>query len=491
MFGITIPGDYITGSFSGDIILFMIPINFVFILFTLFLERSNPKGTMLWILVMILFPPAGFILYLVFGQTFYPRYAFRSKAHGDDAFRKTVEKQWRTFEKDRPKLDAIHPNCSDFIDVLMNAGYIYTENNSVKVYSDGTDYFKDMIDDIRNAEDTINFEFYMMRDDEFGKQLIDLFTEKVNEGVEVRILCDAYGFGKGLKENIKRFVEAGGGFSLFHSLATCLLSPRKNNRNHRKIMVIDGKIGWIGGFNIGMEYVGDGPLGYWRDTGARIVGPAVLSMQIRFLTDWRYAVKEDITTEKRFYNPESDPGDIPVQIISGGPDMLANSPIRAQYLMMFSRCKKTLYIHTPYLIPDDATMAMLKISAISGVDVRIIIPDKPDHPFVYWVNLYYANQLMESGVRVYHYNNGFLHSKAIVADSFYCSIGSANVDERSMNLNFETNAMIYSKELGEMLTEAFLKDLEKSTEYSMEKYKNKKLRESVKVSICRLASCQL
>ena len=125
------------------------------------------------------------------------------------------------------------------------------------------------------------------------------------------------------------------------------------------------------------------------------------------------------------------------------------------------------------------------------MDVRIIIPDKPDHPFVYWANLYFANQLMESGVRVYHYNGGFIHSKAIVADSFYCSVGSANLDERSINLNFETNAMIYSKEIGEMMTEAFLKDLESSTEYSMEKYKNKRKRDAVKISVCRLASSQL
>lgn len=491
MLGIVVPGAYLTGSLSGDIILVLMPINLMFIIFTLFWERSNPKGTMLWILIMVLFPPAGFVLYLFFGQTFYSKYAFRSKAHDDEKFKKAVEFQWKKFEVDRPRLEAVHPESSNFIDALMNAGHIYTDRNDVKVYTDGAEYFEEMFEDIRGARETINFEFYIIKDDELGRSLIDLFTERVKEGIEVRVMCDAFGFGKGPKKNIIRFIRAGGKFSLFHSAATCLLSPRKNNRNHRKIIVIDGKIGWTGGLNVGMEYIGKGPLGNWRDTGVRIVGPAVLSMQVRFLTDWRYATHKDITTEERFYRPQLDVGSVPVQIISGGPDILTKSPIRTQYLLMFSRCRKTLYVHTPYLIPDDATLAMMKTSAIAGVDVRVIIPDKPDHPFVYWANLYFANQLMESGVRVYHYNGGFIHSKAIVADSFYCSVGSANLDERSINLNFETNAMIYSKEIGEMMTEAFLKDLESSTEYSMEKYKNKRKRDAVKISVCRLASSQL
>jgi len=160
-------------------------------------------------------------------------------------------------------------------------------------------------------------------------------------------------------------------------------------------------------------------------------------------------------------------------------------------MMMFTRCRKTLYIHTPYLVPDEAALSMLKLAATSGVDVRIIIPDKPDHPLVYWTNLFYANLLMQAGVRIYHYKNGFIHSKAIVADSYYCSVGSANLDERSMNLNFETNAMIYSHDVGKHLSEAFLKDLEKSVEFTTEKYDEKKIRDSVKIAFCRLAASQL
>lgn len=491
MLGISIPGDYITGSLTGDIMLFLIPINLIFIVTMMFWERSNPKSTMLWLLVMLFMPPVGFVLYLFFGQTFYSKYAFRSKAQGDRELRRALENQGIRLRMDSTLLEEKHPGSSEFISTILNAGHGYTNDNEVKIYTDGRDYFRDLFEDVRNAKVTINFEFYIIRDDETGSALVNLFIEKLRQGVQVRVMCDAYGFGKGPKKSMKEFVKAGGQFALFHSRATCLLTPRKNNRNHRKIMVVDGSIGWTGGHNVGNEYFGEGPLGDWRDTSVRIVGSAALGMQIRFLTDWRYATRMDITMDEIFYRGAPGSGKEIVQIISGGPDVLENSPIHGQYMMMFTRCRKTLFIHTPYLVPDEAALSVLKLAALSGVDVRIIIPDKPDHPFVYWANLFYANQLMQAGVRVYHYKNGFVHSKAIVADSYYCSVGSANLDERSMNLNFETNAMIYSHEIGGELTSAFLKDLDRCIEFTTEKYKKKSFGDSVKISFCRLVASQL
>ena len=256
-------------------------------------------------------------------------------------------------------------------------------------------------------------------------------------------------------------------------------------------MVVDGKVGWTGGHNIGNEYFGKGPLGHWNDASVRIVGGAVNSFQMRFLTDWRYATKQDMVLEERFYKSLDWHGDTVVQVISGGPDVIEQSPVHVQYMMLFGRCRETLYIQTPYLVPDEASLAILKLAAASGVDVRIIIPDKPDHPFVYWANLHYANQLMIAGVRVYHYKSGFVHAKTIVADSYYCSVGSSNLDERSMKLNFETNAMIYSNELGKKLSDVFMNDLKQCEEYTVEKYNNKNIRDSLKVSVCRLASSLL
>ncbi len=491
MLDITIPGEYISGSLTGDITLFVIPINIVMIFVMIFWERSNPNTILLWALAMMIFPLIGFILYLFFGQTFYSKYAFKTKAHEDLRARMKMKNKKMHLRMDSQTLEKIHPGNSEFVKTMLDISHSYTDDNDVKVYADGEIYFRDMFEDIRNAKETINFEFYIIRNDELGDSLFNLFTEKIKEGVEVRVMCDAHGFGKGPKKAMKKFVKAGGHFTLFHSSITCLLSPRKNNRNHRKIMVVDGSIGWTGGHNFGSEYMGKGPLGDWRDTSVRIVGSAVDGLQVRFLTDWRYATKLDLTIDEKFYNNVPGSGDTIVQIISGGPDVLENSPIHAQYMMLFTRCRKTLYIHTPYLVPDEATLSILKLAAKSGVDVRIIIPDKPDHPFVYWTNLHYANQLMLAGVRIYHYQNGFIHSKAIVADSYYCSVGSTNLDERSMKLNFETNAMIYSHEVGKNLTEEFMKDLERSKEYTVEQFKNKKLRDSFKVSFFRLTASQL
>lgn len=491
MFDLSVPGNYVSGSLTGDISLFMIPINLMMILAMLFWERSNPGTTILWLLVMLLFPPLGFILYLFFGQTFYSKYAFRSKAHEDFGIRMKIKGQELNLKMDGQTLEKIQPGNSEFINTMFNFSHSYTDDNEIKVYTDGRIYFKDLFEDIRNAKETINFEYYIIRKDEIGDALVNLLTEKAKEGVEVRVMCDAFGFGKGPKKAMKKLVQAGGQFTLFHSRATCLLSPRKNNRNHRKMMIVDGKIGWTGGHNVGNEYLGRGPLGYWRDTSIRIIGGAVYGLQIRFLIDWRYATKLDLTVDEKFYKNIPGSGDEIIQIISGGPDVIEQSPVHVQYMMLFTRCRKTLYIHTPYLVPDDATLSVLKMAAASGVDVRIIIPDKPDHPLVYWTNLYFANQLMLAGVRIYHYKGGFIHSKAIVADSYYCSVGSANLDERSMKLNFETNAMLYSHRVGKDLSDAFMDDLERSVEYTVEQYKNKRLRDSVKVAFFRLTASQL
>lgn len=491
MFPLNIPGDFITGTFTGDIILFMIPINLLLVFIMVFWERSNPQSTLLWLLVMLVFPPLGFLLYLFFGQTFYSKFAFRTKAQDDLRLREILKKQEITLRKSIGELEKEKPGSGEFANTMRNLCHSYTDDNEINVFTDGSKYFEALFEDIRNAEETINFEFYIIRDDEIGEAIVNLMTQKVKEGVEVRFMCDAFGFGKGPKKAVNEFVDAGGYFTLFHSRATCLLSPRKNNRNHRKIMIVDGKIGWTGGHNIGTEYRGMGPFGHWRDASVRIIGSAVEGLQVRFLTDWRYATKQDLTTEERFYRAARGYGDKIVQIISGGPDVTEQSPVHSQYMMLFTRCRKTLYIQTPYLVPDEASLAALKLASVAGVDVRIMIPDKPDHPFVYWANLYYASKLMESGVRVYHYNNGFVHAKTIVADSYYCSVGSANLDERSMKLNFETNAMIYSYEVGKELMDVFLKDLEHCTEYSLEAYDNKKRWESMKISVSRLTASQL
>jgi len=461
-------------------------LSIILILIMIFLERSEPNTIILWTVIFIFLPIIGFIIYLFFGQTFYKKHQFAVKNVNDAEMEGLRSKA----------LAEIKAKCDftvqerEFADAVMNAGgSVYSKNNDVKLYTEGNSFFKDLYEDLRNAKTYINMEFYIIRNDELSHELLDILIEKRKEGVEVRLMSDAIGYNKGCKRKILELRKLGGNFALFHRTVTVLLSPRKNNRNHRKIAVIDGRVGYVAGFNVGDEYLGKGEMGYWRDSGVRIEGHSVIPLDLRFLMDWGYA-----TGKRREVSEKDIPEDVwdyrgndVVQIVSGGPDTKKN-PILMQYLKMISSAKKTLYIHTPYLVPDKSTVNALELAALSGVDVRIIMPDKPDHPFVFWTSLWNAGELMKQGVRVYQYNRGFVHSKTLVADGRYCSVGSANLDLRSMILNFETNAMICSERIGEEMDDAFMDDLQYCTEYSLEEHAKMTHWQKFKMSISRLFS---
>ena len=334
-----------------------------------------------------------------------------------------------------------------------------------------------MMADLRSAKRFILIEYYIIRNDHDGNEFVSLLTQKVREGVEVRLMTDAFGIGKGPKEGIFRFRNAGGHYAMFHSSINLLLSPKKNNRNHRKIAIIDGRVAYCGGFNIGDEYRGEGPLGHWRDATVRVTGAGILPMTVRFCADWQYcASRRDRLRPIDEYLDRSmadNAGSDRMQLVSGGPDSMPNNPVQMQYLSMIVNARRRLYITTPYLGPDESMIAALGNAARSGVDVRILIPDKKDHIFLYWNNLTYANMLMKAGVRVWRYNDGFVHEKMMLMDDTCCSIGSANLDHRSLTLNFESNAMIYSPRINAEAAERFLEDLERSTEYSCEEYERR------------------
>ncbi|MBP5684871.1 MAG: cardiolipin synthase, partial [Candidatus Methanomethylophilaceae archaeon] len=338
-----------------------------------------------------------------------------------------------------------------------------------------------------SAKKFIHLEYYIIRNDELGNELMQILTEKVKEGVEVKLLTDDFGWGKGPQKAIKAFQKAGGEFALFHKVFTLMFSPKKNNRNHRKLAVIDGKVGYCGGFNIGDEYLGKGPLGFWRDTAVRVVGAGIIPIHMRFEMDWEYASKSTLDIASYYKDVEIDQsGDAKMIAVSGGPDVAAFNPIRMEYITLINNAKKSVYIHSPYFIPDNSLRDSLSLAAARGVDVRIIIPDKPDHLFVFWNNISSAYDVMGNGVRVFMYNRGFVHSKTMVVDEEFCSVGSANFDDRSLVLNFETNMVIMSKDIGKQMTDAFNEDLEYCTEYKREQFENLTFIQSIRVAISRL-----
>ena len=460
----------------------------IFLLILFFSEKKNPSKILLWGMVMLFIPLLGFILYLFVGQTFYADNKYKKKGLKDEEINKVLPTNEDLLEADP------EPDYKRTAKAVLNAGGLgFSNHNDVKLYTLGEDKFKDLYEDLRNAKKYIHLEYYIIRNDELGNELMDILTQKVKEGVEVKLLTDDFGVGKGPAKSIKVYRKAGGEFAVFHQVIWLALSPKKNNRNHRKIGVIDGKIAYCGGFNIGDEYLGKGPLGFWRDTAVRLSGDAVKAIQVRFQMDWEYATGKEMCPPDKLQDYYGNTeyyttGNERVLTVSGGPDVADFNPVRLEYLELIRNAKKSVYLHSPYFIPNDSLQDALSMAAANGVDVKVIIPDKPDHMFVFWCNISSAYSVMGNGVKVYMYNRGFVHSKTMVVDGEYCSVGSANFDDRSLVLNFETNAVILSKNLGKQMDEAFEEDLKYCTEYTREDYENINGYQQLKVAFSRLFS---
>lgn len=291
------------------------------------------------------------------------------------------------------------------------------------------------------------------------------------------------------KRHFKDLIEAGGEVEVFFPSILPLINPRLNYRNHRKLVIVDGRTGYIGGFNVGDEYLGlNKKFGYWRDTHLRIEGSSVHPLQTRFILDWNQASdNQDIEYSDRYFPTFSRKGEVGLQIVSSGPDSEWEQ-IKIGYVKLIGMAKKYVYIQTPYFIPDDSFMDAVRIACLSGIDVRIMIPNKPDHMFVYWATYSYIGQLIKAGAKIYIYENGFLHSKMIVIDDEASTVGTANIDFRSFKLNFEVNAFIYDRETSHQLAELFEQDMQLSTELTPEKYANRSRMIKMKESISRLLS---
>ena len=268
-----------------------------------------------------------------------------------------------------------------------------------------------------------------------------------------------------------------------------LINFRINYRNHRKLVIIDGKIGYIGGFNVGDEYLGKNKrFGYWRDTHLRIIGSSVHAIQTRFILDWNQASnRNDIAYSPELFPTIESKGDISMQIVSSGPDSEWEH-IKYGYIKMISYARESIFIQTPYFIPDASLLDALRIASLTGKDVRIMIPNKPDHPFVYWATYFYVGEMLNAGARVYIYDNGFIHAKTIIVDGNLSSVGTANIDVRSFKLNFEVNAFLYDEAISTSLTENFYKDMDVSRELTLEAYQQRSLKIRFKESISRLLS---
>lgn len=464
-------------------------INMIFAILIVFFQRRDPKAVWTWLLVLYFIPILGFLLYLVLGQNYHKMKMFKLKEIKDELnfiIRKQEDKIYkREFEFDEPHLD----EYSDLVLYNLEASSaIYEEGNEVEIFIDGNDKFSALINDLEEAKSFIHMQYYIIKDDELFDRISEVLIRKANEGVVIRLLYDGIGGRYLKKKTIKKLTDANIKTAVFFPAFLGKFQMRMNYRNHRKLVIIDGKRGYIGGFNIGREYLGlDKKFGNWRDTHLLIKGPAVKSLALRFILDWNYASKENLFVDKDLTRFESnyEPGDVAMQIVSSGPDS-KRTEIRDNYIKLISKAKNSIYIQTPYFIPDEATLQSLTIAALSGVEVKVMIPCKPDHPFVYWATHSFAGEILASGARVYKYNDGFLHAKGIMVDGKVSSYGTANLDMRSFLLNFEVNAVIYDSKITSDLERIFMEDLKKCIEITPLSYSQRGIVIRFKEQISRL-----
>ena len=465
------------------------------------LEKRDPVKTLCWLLILFMLPVAGIILYLLFGENLRgKKWSKRRQNVQEFLASKEVKEMF-----DPEKLDTLNKLVEqniyyDVLDksilqlVIRSGMSPITLHNKIDIYTDGRDKFAQMMEDIRQAKDHIHLEYFIIKDGELAKPLRALLIEKAKQGVEVRILYDDIGswrlYGN---PNFMHGLRAAGVEAKSYVQARFPYLHRKlNYRNHRKICIIDGKIGYVGGLNIGDEYVhGSDKFGFWRDTHLRLEGPAVYMLQTVFITDWLTLADQKLINPRYFPLVDTDKGTSIVQIATSGADS-ENQTIYEAYFYAMAQARETIYIETPYFIPDEALLTVLRTASLSGVDIKIIFPSIADHFTVYHASMSYLEQIMSLGAEVYFYDKkpgpSFIHSKVVLVDHEVASVGTANMDIRSFNINSEINAFIYDNKTVNQLYAMFEKDLKDSNRVNYKLFKEKGLGTRVVESLCRLFS---
>jgi cardiolipin synthase len=358
-----------------------------------------------------------------------------------------------------------------------------------RILTNGEETFSNIIQELKKAKHHIHLEYYIVRDDHIGGVLKDVLIQKVREGVKVRFIYDAVGSWKLARSYIYELRNVGVEIVAFGPLRLPLLNNKFNFRNHRKIIVIDGSVGFMGGLNIGDEYLGRNPnFGFWRDTHLMVKGEAVRTLQLIFLQDWYYSTDHSFLSDEYLQTSLSlhhEHGG--VQMIAGGPDS-EWTIIKSIFFKMITSAEESVWIASPYFVPDDDIFQALKVAALSGLDVRLLVPKNPDKRIVFHASRTYFPEMLAAGVRIFQYNEGFMHSKIVIVDHQLASIGTTNMDMRSFHLNFEVNAFLYRTESTQHLVNDFLEDIKVSQEVNIDEFTKRNMGLKILESTCRLLS---
>ncbi|MBL7965491.1 MAG: cardiolipin synthase [Prolixibacteraceae bacterium] len=464
----------------------------VFIAILIILENRNPVKTISWILVLVLLPFAGIVIYLFFGQEYRKTKMYSRKGLKDlEKLRNLTLEQLDNLPTNQLQMsDRLYAKRHLMNLMLTNSNAILTNNNELKVLRNGEETFPEIFREIEQAKHHIHLEYYIVEDDTIGNYLRELLIQKAREGVEVRFIYDDVGSWELKRKWLRTLTDAGVKVDCFMRVRFPNLTSRVNYRNHRKILVVDGTTAFVGGLNFADRYQdGVAGIGPWRDTHLKVIGGGATALQIIFMADW-YFVSKEILRGESYFKPFVPGNGKLVQMVASGPDSDWES-IGQAYFAAIASAAESVYISTPYLMPTADIVTALKTSALGGIDVRIIVPGMSDAITPKWGTNSYIEELLEAGVKIYFYKAGFIHSKVIVVDGIFSSVGTANLDFRSLETNFEVNAMIYDEEIAGILATQFIEDQAKSDQVILDEWVKRPRINKIKESFSRILSPML
>lgn len=472
-------------------LLFRIYVLTVFgIVLVVIMDNRNPSRTLAWILTLVFIPVIGIVMYIFMGQNYRRKKLFSRKGLRDyDRLEIQSAYQLHRFsDLDKYVDDNEIASKADIIELLLkNSNAIVTSNKRVKILNNGQETFDSIKEALEQAKDFIHMEYYILKFDNIGSEIFEILKRKSLEGVDVKVIYDSVGSMGMSRRKRRKIRETGIEIESFLRIRLPLFSSRSNYRNHRKIVIVDGKIGFTGGINLADNYIHGHPRrGTWRDTFVRIEGNSVYALNAVFSADWFFITKKQPKSklpktanlqERKNYT----------QIISGCPD--SDWKVILQfYFTAISTAKKSIYLATPYFIPNEEVITAIKIAALRGLDVKLLLPSTSDSFITKWCSESFLGELILAGVKIYKYNPGFVHSKIIIVDGVLSSVGTANLDYRSMETNFEVNAVFYDKKIAFDLTTDFENDLSESTLISYEMWQDKSIFERFLSSATRVLS---
>ncbi|MDR1555500.1 MAG: cardiolipin synthase [Tannerellaceae bacterium] len=466
----------------GSIVFILYCITISGLILVIITENRNPLKTIPWVIVLLMLPGLGLVFYFFFGQ--------------DNRKQRIISRRTykRIMKRPQEGRKAPHDLCTvpeQYKPLSTLLGYnnqsTLLYGSGITIYTNGPDKFDALFEELERATHHIHFQYYIFLEDEIGKKVKEVLIAKARAGVKVRVLYDDVGCWNVKERFFREMKNAGIEVYAFLKVAFPVFTSKVNYRNHRKIVVIDGKVGFMGGMNVADRYItGTSWGGNWRDTHFKFTGKGVHGLQSAFLIDW-YVVSKKLLNDKIYYPPVEAPADTIMQLLTSGPVGQWRTLLQA-IIYVVANARKYIYIQTPYFLPTEGLNQALQTAALGGIDVRLMLPERSDTPTANMASHSFIDDMVKAGAKVYFYGSGFLHSKLVVSDDVLTCIGSANMDFRSFEHNFEITAFVYQNDFALQMKKIFLHDMQNSEKLIPSRWLKRPLRQRIAESFMRLFS---